>query len=477
MQHELLNSAPGKGQYIFIAISAVLVLLGSIWTVGSAQEQLGMALGFVGIYGTTVFISAVVTAILLFSQFKVTRRLTFLCLSIAYSWVALLAPFQVVLLADAFSSLSFISASSTDAAWLWTFWHVGFPVLISIGMLLNGSKFVAKRKFKLWSSVLLTTAGFIASLIILSTLFSWWPLPNLIDLSYQYSDMLSVVVGPIVILSCIVALFTVIVKGQFSSSIYSWLAVAMLAATCEGIVTIYGGSRFSYGWYTARVLSIVSSSAVAIALVIETISLQHKVIDQNQSLRKMASTDELTGLANRRELDERLKEETLRSMRERTPLSLILLDVDRFKRFNDSYGHINGDRCLQHVADCIREAVHRYIDLPARYGGEEFAVLLPNTEEEAAVELAEEIRSVIEETSCNLESGKQVMVTASLGVASLVANHAEESLELFRIADAALYRAKDAGRNRVGRPSDSWNHSRQKKEAKIDSNIHFLRHG
>ena len=146
--------------------------------------------------------------------------------------------------------------------------------------------------------------------------------------------------------------------------------------------------------------------------------------DANVRLQRLATEDGLTGLANRRAFDERLAAEISRARRERTPLSLLLVDVDHFKPYNDLYGHLAGDDCLRDVAELMRQvATQRGGDFAARYGGEEFIVLLPNTDREGAL---------------------------SIGVADLHIEDAEDDADdLVRRADQALYQAKNGGRDRV----------------------------
>jgi diguanylate cyclase (GGDEF)-like protein len=165
-----------------------------------------------------------------------------------------------------------------------------------------------------------------------------------------------------------------------------------------------------------------------------------------EALDQRASTDPLTGLPNRGAFDARLAALSGFYDRYARPFALLTLDVDFFKKFNDTWGHEAGDRVLKHVADILRKAV-RDVDLPARIGGEEFVVLLPETTVRQAAEAAERIRRMLEVRAVNW-NGRSLLVTASFGVAS-VPDCATHPGELAGLADAALYRAKESGRNRV----------------------------
>lgn len=170
---------------------------------------------------------------------------------------------------------------------------------------------------------------------------------------------------------------------------------------------------------------------------------------QNAALARLADTDGLTGLHNRRHLDERMAAEVARAARERTPLSLIMMDVDFFKRYNDAYGHAAGDDCLRMVAGVLAGTVNRPADLAARFGGEEFAVLLPNTAQDGACGIAEAICQGVRAAGMAHRASDIGVVTISAGVATVVPAPGADVRALVEAADAALYAAKEAGRNRV----------------------------
>ncbi len=168
------------------------------------------------------------------------------------------------------------------------------------------------------------------------------------------------------------------------------------------------------------------------------------------TLRTLTRIDPLTGIANRRRFDERLANEWRRSAREESPLALIMMDLDFFKRFNDHYGHTAGDDVLRRCAAALHNAAKRPADLVARFGGEEFAALLPNTGLDGAVALAETMRAAVEELDIDRDDGTPFgKVTISMGCASTTPDARNDPLELVKMADAALYISKKRGRNRV----------------------------
>ncbi|MCW8090528.1 sensor domain-containing diguanylate cyclase [Alteromonas sp. ASW11-130] len=470
-----LDIKPGKKQFVSIAIVSFILLIGSGWAIVNGAEEGVSSPSFLGSYGTAVIIFEMITALLLLAQFLRTGRFTYAFLSMAYLWVALISPVQIILLTESISVVSAFHAGGTEASWLWTFWHIGFPIIIAVALSLNGSEPVVTHRPVFWAWYLYSAEIVIVALVLWLTLSGWVAFPQVVSNDNHYSHVLTEVIGPLVAFACALALLMVVFKGRFKTDIYAWLAVAMLAALCESIVAVYSGSRFSVGWYVARILSLISSSSVFIALLLNTMTLYLRVIEQNRELREIASIDKLSQLANRREFDERLKDEVKRAIRERKETSLIMLDIDFFKTFNDSYGHPAGDRCITQVAASIRKFISRPADLAARYGGEEFAVLLPNTSEQAAFELAEVIRTNIASTPFQLDDGDHVTVTASFGVASLNPTSTADGSELIKSADAALYLAKRSGRNRVQRPTQSWHFERQCQESKVEGHPELLR--
>jgi diguanylate cyclase (GGDEF)-like protein len=170
----------------------------------------------------------------------------------------------------------------------------------------------------------------------------------------------------------------------------------------------------------------------------------------NQNLKLLANIDSLTKLSNRRDFDRYIEQEWERMQRSRSPLSLIMCDVDFFKNYNDKYLHPNGDKCLIKVAMALRNTVRRSGDLVARYGGEEFAVILPNTDALGAVSVAEKIRLAVKDLQITHESSAiSPYVTVSVGVSTIIPTHESEFQTLIDTADRALYQAKSQGRDRV----------------------------
>jgi len=176
---------------------------------------------------------------------------------------------------------------------------------------------------------------------------------------------------------------------------------------------------------------------------------QLKLESANRQLEHLSFHDQLTGLANRRHYDNNLENQFNLAKRNKSPLSLIICDIDYFKLYNDSYGHQQGDHCLVQVADLIRNSAKRPTDLACRYGGEEFTVILPDTKTAGAREVAENLRQSLFNSNIP-HSGSKVAqcVTLSLGVTTYFGQY-KSAEEITKFADHALYKAKESGRNCV----------------------------
>lgn len=175
-----------------------------------------------------------------------------------------------------------------------------------------------------------------------------------------------------------------------------------------------------------------------------------KLQQQSKLLKQLAHEDPLTKIPNRRRFDEFLTREWLISARYQSNLSLLMIDIDLFKQYNDRYGHLQGDQCLIKVAETLSSLVMRRTDLLCRYGGEEFAVILPDSTPEIAQQIAEKLRSGIADLQLpHVGSKLYEHVTISIGVATMVASNESQSESLLEKADGNLYRAKKAGRNQI----------------------------
>lgn len=227
----------------------------------------------------------------------------------------------------------------------------------------------------------------------------------------------------------------------------------------EGIVSVINGkckefnhvyecsSPMEQRWFHMKVSRVEGIQPVKVVIAHENIT---EIKKTEQKLKELSETDGLTGIANRRVFNETIEKEWMRAMRNSSPISLIMADIDHFKAYNDTYGHLKGDECLKFFAKTLRSVCRRPIDLPARFGGEEFVILLPDTDALGAEKVAQEFMRVLSELKMS-HSGSMVneFVTASIGISTLVPERGEGCDKIIWFADDALYEAKNSGRNRI----------------------------
>jgi diguanylate cyclase (GGDEF)-like protein len=211
------------------------------------------------------------------------------------------------------------------------------------------------------------------------------------------------------------------------------------------------------GIYTREHVDFMRQIAGQLSMILSKSTLYKDLLDTkerlevaNRELESLASADGLTGVANRRAFDRGLEREWRRSVRARSPLSLLLIDVDFFKAYNDRYGHAAGDDCLRGIASTLAVGARRAGDLVARYGGEEFAIILPDCSDESARQLGERLRARVAGLALPHDASEAAPhVTISVGGATALPLSGATAGDLVRAADAALYEAKGAGRDRV----------------------------
>jgi diguanylate cyclase (GGDEF)-like protein len=230
---------------------------------------------------------------------------------------------------------------------------------------------------------------------------------------------------------------TDIAVDEGGSGIRSWLGVPLfMYGGCEGVIVVQASQPAAFRADHERLL--------------ESLALQIAAALQNAHLYELAMVDGLTGLFMRRYFDARIEEEVERSKRYGTPFSVVMMDVDNFKKLNDEHGHLIGDRVLRAISNVVK-AQMRGVDTAARYGGEEIAMILPRTDMLNAYNVGERVRAAIAEQRVTTDSDppKVLSVTASFGIASYPETKAANGEDLVRRADRALYRAKKTGKNRV----------------------------
>lgn len=177
--------------------------------------------------------------------------------------------------------------------------------------------------------------------------------------------------------------------------------------------------------------------------------MENKLNLVRRSIDEISKFDFLTNVYNRRHFDKILTEEWNKNEQANNPLAIIMIDIDNFKEYNDKYGHVEGDKCLQNISRIIKNVINQSNNVVSRYGGEEFIALISNSDLEKAKCIAENIRKSIEGLGIPHEASEHEIVTVSIGVATAIPNMQLKSEDLIVMADQALYRAKSSGKNRV----------------------------
>ena len=423
-----------------LGLSAFLCIVGILVTPRAALP--GPAIpGFMPAFAGAMVVIDLVLAVLLFSKGAIRRDAAPIRLGTAYLFAAMIIVPHIAAFPGAIVPDGLIGASAT-AVWLWACWHTGFAIAIARYVTGRQSQ-VQPREIR--NSILGTLA-----IVVAMTLITTVGLPYLPDVvtgqSYRFG-VFSLIMQIVVVPINIATLALVVYRGRLRSAQDLWLAIAMLAACLDVWLTFQAGARFSVGWYAGRAASLLTSAVLLVSLFSDITQLYSKVAHSNRILEDLAHVDGLTGIANRRHFDAGFETEWRRAQRDGRPLSLLMIDVDEFKKFNDRYGHQDGDTCLQQVAKCIAARARRPGDLAARYGGEEFALILPTTDKAGATFLAEALRLAIRGLSIAHETSTHGLVTVSVGVATAVPRLGGSPDALLRAADTALYQAKQAGRD------------------------------
>ncbi len=263
-----------------------------------------------------------------------------------------------------------------------------------------------------------------------------WPTLILLDTALQDTDGIA-----------LTRTIRTLERSRGEAGVSPWTPIIFLSSiTDEDLLAqgiLAGGDDFLCKPVSEVVLLAKVSAMLRIA------ARQREICDVHYRLKHIANLDSLTGIPNRRHFDDTLAIEWKRCLRAESPLSIVLSDVDFFKQFNDIYGHHAGDVCLKAVANSLSESLFRVEDTVARYGGEEFVAILPGTDAEGACAVAERMRQSARDLHIPHERGIGGQVSCSFGVASIWPNNDKMPQQLLQTADAGLYAAKRAGRNRV----------------------------
>ncbi|CAJ0900187.1 hypothetical protein R20233_04457 [Ralstonia sp. LMG 32965] len=424
---------------------ALLILLALGLTAPQAGAPWPAVPPFMPMCALTVFTTASIVAFLLGAQFVATRQPMLGAMGGAYAFTALAVALQLLMFPGVFSPSGLLGARAASAIWMWVFWHGGFPLFVIVAMALRDHlprEAISPGHVGLWTWLLV--GGPVAVGVVLCGLALTLDLPPPLQ-GDNSGNPIAVILWAI----NAIAVLVVVASGRLRSVLDVWLAVVALASLTDTTLNLLSAERFTAGWYVARLFSMFAPGVLVCVLVWEVTSLYRQLFEAHLSLRKSSARDVLTGLYNRSYFNDQIATYIAVAQRSGQPLSLLMLDVDHFKRYNDAFGHLRGDACLAAIAHALAGVVRRPADFIARYGGEEFVVVLPDTDATEARALAERAREAVLRLRIDATAPSRY-VTVSAGCATAIPGSEAFSVDtLVETADAALYRAKAAGRNLV----------------------------
>ena len=465
-----ISTAPARRRDRRIALAVVsLSLLIFLASVPFAKMPLTPLPAFIPIYQSALVISDLITAVLFFGQFRIMRSKALVILAGAYLFTAAMATAHILTFPGLFSQAGLLGAGTQTTAWLYMFWHGGFPLLVIAYAYLKAYQRcpnAAKVSDRIIVTLAIAAVLAATSALTLAATAGENLLPAIMH-GHQYTPAMLAVVGSVWGLS-ILALIAVW-QSRSLTVLDLWLMVVLCAWSLDiALSAVLNGGRFDLGFYAGRIYGLLAASFVLIMMLLENNRLYGLLIETHRNdrikaseLRRLSTLDPLTRIANRRAFDDALDEEWRRTMRHRTPLCLLMIDVDCFKRFNDQYGHVAGDQCLRAIAQVLGDNARRAGEVAARYGGEEFAVLLPQANVEEAERLAQRICQEVRDLDIPHEGSPAGRVTISVGLASAIdlvpecaytgrdAESGTNPTALVEQADRALYAAKTNGRDQV----------------------------
>ena len=450
--HSVGNIRPHR---LFASLCAAMLILAAVLVLPHASQPAPRVPLLVPVFSSAQATLNAIIAYLVLLQFHMERNDPDALISIAFAYSSLLTLVLLVSLPGVLTSDDHFARLAPALGWLWVAKLAGHALLILLAMLL-WRKWPARMAARgqihgqvaLVAFVPVLLAGCACALV--NGLAS--NLPLLQDGQGSYASLARGWPGLFILACWACALLSVLLVTRLRRSFDCWLAFSCLAYLLYLTVNFSSALRFTAGWYLSRLFELTASATLLGALLFEVLRMQRQLKTLYQSAYQISIRDGLTGLYSRRYFDTALAHEQQQMAHTRRPLSLLMIDIDFFKRYNDTYGHPAGDDCLRQVAACLQDSA-RSSDIVARYGGEEFAVILPDTDANEARQAAERLRNAIMARGIPAASPagrERLVVTVSIGLGCRRSDpQAAGETTLIDEADHALYDAKRQGRNRV----------------------------
>ncbi len=421
----------------------------SLGVIPVVSRPLGVSYPVVAIVVAVSIVTIILSSVLLWAQARVSGSVPLLVLAGAYGATASLMTPYLLLYRGLWPQIArWVSADPQTSAWLWFEWHLLFA-LTPIAYL-TARRFLSRRERAGFERIERFVAIAMVALFAVLVPPAIWVdgLPPFLE--HGYWTALAWTLSMVLVALAIASIGLLYARSRFRSALDVWLSVASLCMIADVVLSVTGAAPFSLGWYLSRAYVLVASGTVLTALILQTANVYEQLAETADQFRDESLTDALTGVANRRDFDVRLAQVLADGARMSRGAALLMIDIDNFKLYNDTFGHVAGDECLRTIASAVRESVSRPRDTVARFGGEELAVIMAETDIRGALVVGERVRSAIEALAIPQSARAfYAMVTVSIGataVADTVGVTAETFLDR---ADRALYRAKQSGRNRV----------------------------
>jgi diguanylate cyclase (GGDEF)-like protein len=430
------------------AVAAVLVF-GVLLIVPEVSRPIGNSYPIFAIVMALSIAAIAITSLLLWAQSRVTRSVPLTVLALGYELTAIVMIPYLLFYRGLWPQLSeWISADPQTSSWMWVEWHALFicsAIAYYITRGFHQHEHSAREFRRFQSRMLWGGTAFLALTIPPLIWVDGLPLLSVNGVLTQLFNVISYLMS----LGAATAMVLAYRTSRFRSILDLWLAVACLSMFAD--VTLQHFARqFTAGWYASRVSILLAASAVLCVLLFQTASIYEQLAVTAERLRNESLTDVLTALANRRSFDQRFSDMLRDCARESRPLALLMIDVDNFKAYNDTFGHQGGDDCLRTIARMLLSNATRALDLVARIGGEEMAVILPDVDLPGALVVAERMRAAVYTAGLPSGAGAQhPIVSISVGVSATRTPAGITADDLMATADRALYHAKEGGRNRV----------------------------
>ncbi|MGF6901535.1 sensor domain-containing diguanylate cyclase [Paraburkholderia sp. GAS348] len=447
--NSLLIGPTTRKQVVFAGSCALFILLTLLIAGPRAHHALPAITPFMPMCALTVFTTSCIAAFLLGARFTVTPQPILGALGGAYAFTAITVALQLLMFPGVFTRTGLLGAEPDSAAWMWVFWHAGFPLLVILAALIRDrfpSKPIALPYIDRWTWAFIGIPTALAAALGVLAIHANLSMP--FQTATETNPLSGSRTGLAICLFDLLAIVVVLFKGRLRTVLDLWVTIALLASFADASLNLLSMAQFTLGWYVARVFSMLAPGVLVCVLVWEVTVLYRELSEAHASLLHTSAHDALTRVYNRSYFNDQFHREFDRARRTGQPLSLVMVDVDNFKDYNDAFGHLRGDGCLSAIAKALAGTARRSSDFVARYGGEEFALVLPDTGLEEASVIAEQARLAVMDLGMTgpIPGGQ---VTISAGCATNEQNTPGTPNALVQAADAALYDAKRAGRNRV----------------------------